>query len=85
MNSIVNTKVDSNLNDYYSGPYSPSMDIASRLDEAMQLRGIESQSALSRASGVPQPTINRILKGKTPTPDVDTLRKLSEALSVRFP
>lgn len=84
MNRIVNAKMDSNLNGYYSDPYSPPMDIASRLDEAMQLRGIESQSALSRASGVPQPTINRILKGKTPTPDVDTLRKLSDALSVRF-
>ncbi|WP_404609752.1 XRE family transcriptional regulator [Caballeronia udeis] len=73
------------MNQSYSGTYIRVMDIATRLDEAMQLRGFGSnQSALSRASGVPQPTINRILKGKTPTPDVETLRKLSEALSVGF-
>jgi transcriptional regulator with XRE-family HTH domain len=60
-------------------------DISSRLDEAMQLRDHISQSALSRASGVPQPTINRILKGGRPYgPESNTVRKLSDALRVRF-
>lgn len=44
-------------------------------------RGIASQSALSRASGVPQPTINRILTGATGSPDLPTLQKLAAALS----
>lgn len=43
---------------------------------------IRSQSALARNSDVPQPTINRLLNGKTGSPDTDTLRKLAAALSV---
>ncbi|PXX14486.1 phage repressor protein C with HTH and peptisase S24 domain [Paraburkholderia tropica] len=45
-------------------------------------KGVKSQSALSRASGVPQPTINRILKGTTPNPDLSTVQKLCDALGV---
>jgi phage repressor protein C with HTH and peptisase S24 domain len=63
----------------------PMSNIASRLDDAMTAAGFESQSALSRASGVPQPTINRILKnvGKG-QPEVGTIRKLAAACNVSF-
>jgi phage repressor protein C with HTH and peptisase S24 domain len=61
------------------------MTIGKRLDEAMREAGIESQSALSRASGVPQPTINRILKdvGKK-GPESHTLLPLAQACGVNF-
>lgn len=74
----------------YTRLYIPQMDkmddeIASRLDEAMLLRGFKSQSALARASEVPQPTINRILKGGGKSgPETGTLKKLASALRVRF-
>lgn len=61
------------------------MDIATRLDEAMRAAGFDSQSALSRASGVPQPTIARILKGTGKSgPETDTLAKLAQACNVSF-
>lgn len=61
------------------------MDIASRLDEAMKAAGYDSQSALARASGVPQPTINRILKGVGKRgPETQTLSKLAQACNVAF-
>lgn len=61
------------------------MDISTRLDEAMRLRENISQSALSRLSGVPQPTINRILKGGgAKGPETATVTKLADALNVRF-
>lgn len=57
--------------------------IAQRLAQAMQEAGIPSQSALARASGVPQPTINRILKGAgTKGPETNTLVKLASACNV---
>lgn len=61
------------------------MDIASRLDIAMKAAGIVSQSALARASGVPQPTINRILKavGKR-GPESHTIVQLARACNVSF-
>lgn len=51
----------------------------------MEEAGFTSQSALSRASGVPQPTINRILKnvGKG-QPESGTVTKLAEACNVSF-
>lgn len=51
----------------------------------MRAAGFESQSALSRASGIPQPTINRILKsvGKK-GPEAHTLQKLAAACNVTF-
>jgi phage repressor protein C with HTH and peptisase S24 domain len=59
--------------------------IASRLDEAMKEAGFDSQSSLSRASGIPQPTINRILKSVgTKGPEASTLQKLAEACNVTF-
>jgi transcriptional regulator with XRE-family HTH domain len=58
--------------------------VSTRLDEAMRKAGF-SQNALARASGVPQPTINRILKGPTKQgPETDTLRKLARACNVSF-
>ena len=85
MNSQVNTLLDSRLHAGYSRPYIVEMDtLSERLDEAMRIRGVESQSALARASGVPQPTINRILKGTTPTPDLQTVQKLSAALHLNL-
>lgn len=60
------------------------MELSHRLDLAMQMRKITGQSDLFRRSGVPQPTINRILKGRTSTPDSETIRKLADALDVPF-
>ena len=61
------------------------MSISDRLDKAMKLARIPSQAALSRASGVPQPTINRILKGPGKRgPETTTLRQLADACGVRF-
>ena len=63
--------------------YIHKMTIAKRLDEVMRAAGFKSQSALSRASGVPQPTINRILKGGGRSgPETETLRKLAAACGV---
>lgn len=59
-------------------------DIGGRLDKAMREAGFESQSALARASDVPQPTINRILKGSSKGPEAATVRKLAMALNVPF-
>lgn len=45
----------------------------------------DNQSALSRASGVPQPTINRILKGGGKRgPETETVKKLAAACRVNF-
>lgn len=68
----------------YTATYILTMDIATRLDKAMKLAGIPSQSALSRASGVPQPTINRILKGVVGKrgPETQTLTSLAQACNV---
>jgi phage repressor protein C with HTH and peptisase S24 domain len=59
------------------------MTIALRLDKAMKRAGIPSQNALARRSGVPQPTINRILKGGgRQGPATETLKKLAIACGV---
>lgn len=61
------------------------MSIANRLDEAMKAAKIPSQAALARASGVPQPTINRILKGGGKNgPETGTIAKLAAACNVTF-
>jgi phage repressor protein C with HTH and peptisase S24 domain len=69
----------------YTPAYIPRMTIANRLDQAMQAAGFPSQSALARASEVPQPTINRILKnaGKK-GPEAHTIKLLAEACNVNF-
>jgi phage repressor protein C with HTH and peptisase S24 domain len=61
------------------------MTISNRLDEAMKAAGIPSQNALARLSGVPQPTINRILKGVGKKgPEAHTVQPLAEACNVAF-
>jgi transcriptional regulator with XRE-family HTH domain len=61
------------------------MSIASRLEQAMKEANFPSQSALSRASGIPQPTINRILKGAGKKgPESQTLVQLAQACEVTF-
>lgn len=61
------------------------MDIASRLDTAMKAAGIESQAGLARASGIPQPTVNRILKGVGKKgPEAHTIASLARAVNVSF-
>eukprot|EP01036_Dinobryon_divergens_P050865 gene50865-68082_t len=69
----------------YPSMYSFTMTISQRLESAMKAAGYESQSALSRASGVPQPTINRILNGVGKKgPEAHTLVQLAAALHVTF-
>lgn len=57
----------------------------SRLDALMNehqlYRGRGGQSALSRDTGVPQPTINRLLSNKS-TPEMATAKKLAAAFGV---
>lgn len=60
------------------------MTISSRLRESMKHAKFPSQAALARASGVPQPTINRILQGKGASgPELSTVIKLANACKVR--
>lgn len=54
-------------------------DISERLVVLMRMRGV-SQYALATMSGVPQPTIQRIISGETQNPKIETLRKLGKAL-----
>ena len=56
-----------------------------RLDKAMRDARVDSQAQLSRISGVPQPTINRILKGQGKKgPESATLIALADALGVEL-
>lgn len=57
------------------------MNIAARLAGLMKARNW-SEGELSRQSGVPQPTINRILSGESKSPRRDTISKLARALRV---
>lgn len=69
----------------YTRAYSLRMTISNRLDEAMKAAGIPSQNALARLSDVPQPTINRILKGVGKKgPEAHTVVRLAEACNVAF-
>lgn len=78
-----NTQMNSELCSDYTHAYSFLMDISTRLDQAMQAAGFPSQSALARASGVPQPTINRILKGTGKKgPETNTIAALAAACNV---
>jgi transcriptional regulator with XRE-family HTH domain len=60
--------------------------IGDRLDSAMKRAGFSSQAALGRAAGVPQPTVNRILKGVVGKrgPETETLKRLARACGVSF-
>jgi transcriptional regulator with XRE-family HTH domain len=56
-----------------------------RLDKAMQDARIKSQAALARASGVPQPTVNRILNSEGKSgPELNTLIALAAATGVEL-
>jgi transcriptional regulator with XRE-family HTH domain len=56
------------------------MDIAARIDLAMKVAGIKTQSQLAQASGVPLSTIARVLKnGGTPT--IENLAAIAVALN----
>lgn len=57
------------------------MDIAGRLRAKMTELEL-SESELSRRSGVPQPTINRILSGESSSPRKNTVEPISRALKV---
>jgi len=62
-----------------------SAEIAQRLQQAMAARGINSQMRLAKASGVPQATISRVLKGGTDQgPELETLRRLANATGVHL-
>lgn len=73
----------------YTPAHSPCMeecmdDIGTRLDGLMQAHPLyrgRGQSALSRRTGVPQPTINRILKNQS-VPEMGTVVKLAEVFDV---
>jgi len=59
--------------------------IAERLREAMQARNIRTQARLSKLSGVPQPTISRVLLGNHGAgPELETSRKLAKATCVHL-
>ena len=75
----------SSIPKFYTRMYSPRMSIGDRLDQAMKSAEFESQKALERASGVPQATISRILKGGGKKgPETETIRKLAAACNVSF-
>lgn len=65
--------------------YIRAMTIGHRLDEAMRGAGFLNQASLAEASGVPQPTISRILKntGKK-GPEAHTVKALAAACGVSF-
>jgi transcriptional regulator with XRE-family HTH domain len=55
------------------------MELIERIQQAAQASG-KSQAQIAGDSGLPQPTINRILNGKRPNPTWETLQKLRRAL-----
>jgi phage repressor protein C with HTH and peptisase S24 domain len=61
------------------------MTIGHRLDEAMKSAGFLNQQALADVSGVPQPTISRILKNTAKkSPSGNTIKLLADACGVSF-
>lgn len=84
MHSSVNTLINSRLPQGIHPRIFVRMTIGQRLNEAMHKMGFQSQSELARASGVTQPTINRILKevGGERGPSPETLVKLADACNV---
>lgn len=58
---------------------------SSRLVLAMKNAGFRSQSALARASGVPQSTLSRLLTGAgAQGPETNTVRRIAAACKVTF-
>lgn len=74
--------------DTYTRPDNRRMSIekiGARLDAAMKARNVKTQTRLATLSGVPQPTIARILKGGgRQGPETETLRPLANALQVHL-
>ncbi|WP_426211100.1 helix-turn-helix domain-containing protein [Massilia sp. TWP1-3-3] len=61
------------------------MSISERLRKAMKEAGFQSQMELERASGVKQPTINRILnRVGSKGPESETVKQLARACGVSF-
>lgn len=57
--------------------------LAAKLEHFIRLKGT-SANALAKDSGVPQPTIFKILTGKTKSPTLKTLQKISDALDIKI-
>lgn len=74
-----NTKMDSN-NEHTMNSMK-DLDISKQLAKLMRNQNL-SQSALSRATNVPQPTINRILSGVTREPRRDSVVRLAAFFKV---
>ncbi|WP_429499409.1 XRE family transcriptional regulator [Robbsia andropogonis] len=68
------------LQTIYTGTYISLMMIQDRLQARMDAMRIRGASDLARRADVPQPTVHRILSGKTKNPDSDTVAKLAAAL-----
>lgn len=58
------------------------MALSSILKKLMAEKGILSGNDLSKETGIPQPTIHRLLAGKTKKPQKEAVRTLSEFFSV---
>lgn len=85
LNICVNARLNENLLAVYTGAYICAMNVGDRLDEAMKKAGYRTQNALADASGVPQPTIARILKGGGKRgPETETVKRLATACGVTF-
>lgn len=53
------------------------------VEAAMRLAGIKSEGELSRLSGVPQPTIHRIITGESKEPRPSNLYKIAQACNIQ--
>ena len=85
MDNLVNTRMNENLQGNYSCAYIRRMNIGDRLDKAMKSAGYKTQQALAVAAGIPQPTVNRILKGGGKRgPETETIKRLAGACGVTF-
>lgn len=72
------------LTDPYASAHNARVTIYSnRLRRLMASRG-ETQYSLAEKTGVPQPTIQRILSGETRNPKIDTLQKLADQLGAEL-
>src|SRR5688500_8531808 len=57
------------------------MEIAFRLRDLLDQRRL-TQSKVAELAGLPNETVNRIVKGTTTNPGIDTLAKIADALNV---
>lgn len=69
----------------YTPAYIRAMSIGQRLEQAMKWAGFINQQSLADASGLPQPTISRILKDLAKkSPSGNTIKLLADACNVSF-